>query len=235
MQELKIDKTFREIIPPLSKDEKAILEKSIVFEGCREPIITWKGLVIDGHHRFDICTKNSIPYETIEKDFKTKTEALTWMIDNQLGRRNLNDAQKIEMVLTRENLQCNIALSTNKRKEIAKELNVGERNIAKVKKVLDKAPEEVKEQMRSGEISINKAEKATYPKSKKPMSMNPEPEPSILPEGMVECPKCHGTGKILKKAKLLGVDRYGRPLCEFCGNSIENGACIVCGKEPGDE
>ena len=36
-----------------------------------------------------------IEFNTVEKDFKTKEDALDWIISNQLGRRNLTDFQKV--------------------------------------------------------------------------------------------------------------------------------------------
>ena len=87
---MRIDTEFKNLIAPLTSEEYLKLEENILAEGCREPIILWQNIIIDGHNRFDICTKHGIPYETVNKDFESKQEAMAWMIDNQLGRRNIS-------------------------------------------------------------------------------------------------------------------------------------------------
>ena len=50
-------------------------------------------ILLDGHNRFEICQKNNIQYEFDILDFGNRGEALVWMINNQLGRRNLTPLQ----------------------------------------------------------------------------------------------------------------------------------------------
>jgi hypothetical protein len=50
-----IDDHFQSLIPPLSAEEKAQLEENIKVEGCRDTLITWQGILLDGHNRFEIC------------------------------------------------------------------------------------------------------------------------------------------------------------------------------------
>ena len=88
---LKIDKDFKSLIRPLTEVEYHQLEANIISEGCRDAIITWKGFIIDGHNRYEICRKNRIPFQTKEMFFETKEEAIIWICTNQLGRRNISD------------------------------------------------------------------------------------------------------------------------------------------------
>ena len=60
---LKIDPEFKSLIPPLTPDERAGLEASILTEGCRDALIVWGDILIDGHNRYEICTKHNIPYK----------------------------------------------------------------------------------------------------------------------------------------------------------------------------
>ena len=55
--QLTIDREFRDLIRPLMKDEYRYLESNIVADGCRDPIIVWKGVIVDGHNRYEICTR----------------------------------------------------------------------------------------------------------------------------------------------------------------------------------
>ena len=102
-QELRIDEEFAALIPPLTDDEYSRLEQSILTEGCRDPIITWNGIIIDGHHRFKICKMHNIDFQIAQKEFASRKEVFLWMIQNQLARRNLNDFQRIEIVRKYEN------------------------------------------------------------------------------------------------------------------------------------
>ena len=93
-----IDKEFASLIPPLSEDEYARLESSILAEGCRDALILWWEILIDWHNRYRICQKHGIDYDTKQLEFKHREEVLIWIMQNQLSRRNLNDFQRVELV-----------------------------------------------------------------------------------------------------------------------------------------
>ena len=97
-QVLKIDEEFATLIPPLTTDEYTRLEQNIITEGCREAIIVWNDIIIDGHNRYKVCKAHDIDFQTTQKNFKSLEEAMLWMIQNQLGKRNLNAFRRIEMV-----------------------------------------------------------------------------------------------------------------------------------------
>ena len=101
--ELTVDSEFRDLIPPLNEEELKLLEESIVADGCESPLIVWNGVIVDGHNRYAICRKHKIPFAIQEKDFSSRDDAMLWMLRNQLGRRNLNDYQRGEMVLVLKN------------------------------------------------------------------------------------------------------------------------------------
>ena len=193
---MRIDNEFKNLIAPLSAEEYKQLEDSIMTEGCREPIILWQNIIIDGHNRYDICTKHGIPYETVSKDFDSKQEAMAWMIDNQLGRRNISAvdrillAQKKTALLeqqARENQKLggrlksginsgnsseafdNIDKSSdeeftaiNIRRETADLAGVSEGTVAKVMKIQKEHPD-LLDNVRRGEMSINRAYKSVVP------------------------------------------------------------------------
>jgi len=91
-----INPKFRALIPPLAPEELAQLEANIIADGCRDPLVTWRDMLIDGHNRYEICTRRNIPFKTVSKSFQDEDEAMDWMDANQLGRRNLTaDAFKL--------------------------------------------------------------------------------------------------------------------------------------------
>jgi len=95
---IRIYDEFKEFIAPLSEEEIIRLENNILEEGIRDPLILWKNedeyVLIDGHNRYSIAQKHSLkfPYKTME--FKDKEEVEIWMVNNQLGRRNISSIQR---------------------------------------------------------------------------------------------------------------------------------------------
>ena len=89
--ELKIDPEFKDLIRPLYKQEYMLLEENLKQDGCREPLTTWNGFIIDGHNRYEICTRLQIPFSYEEKEFESRDEVISWICTNQLGRRNLTE------------------------------------------------------------------------------------------------------------------------------------------------
>jgi N6-adenosine-specific RNA methylase IME4 len=90
---LSIDPEFAKWIPPLTEEEYKALELSILEEGCRDAIIVWNGVIVDGHNRYNICTNAGIPFQTKEITFQSREEAQDWIDKNQLARRNLTPDQ----------------------------------------------------------------------------------------------------------------------------------------------
>lgn len=181
---LKINSEFRSLIPPLLDSEYKELEQSILAEGCREPLCVWNDTIVDGHHRYEICTKYSLPFQTKEISFGSEGEAKIWIITNQLARRNITDFTRIELKYKRKDIllamgrekkqiagkeardkQLGVLSNLDKtptephdtRKIIADELDIGSGTLARAEQIIKYAPEELKEKLRSGDISINKA------------------------------------------------------------------------------
>lgn len=100
MTKLRIDPEFRDKIPPLTESEFEQLRENILSDGeVYEPIVTWNGVIVDGHNRWRIIQENpQIPFRTKEMDFADKWAAFEWMYRKQLGRRNLTEQQKAYMI-----------------------------------------------------------------------------------------------------------------------------------------
>jgi N6-adenosine-specific RNA methylase IME4 len=90
---LKIDPEFAALIPPLAPEEREQLERNILADGCRDPLTVWDGVIVDGHNRYEICTRHGLNFLVCDKDFANRDEAMDWMDANQLGRRNLTSDQ----------------------------------------------------------------------------------------------------------------------------------------------
>lgn len=92
-----IDDNIKNRLYPLRQDEYDVLEQSILDEGCREPLIVWNGILIDGHNRYSICKKHNIFFKIVTKNFIDMDTALRWIDLNQYGRRNLTDMQMADL------------------------------------------------------------------------------------------------------------------------------------------
>ena len=90
----KIDPEFKSLIPPLTDGEREHLTTNLLSNGCREPLVVWveERLLLDGHNRHEICTKHDITYKIEEISLGDRQAAINWIVNNQLGRRNLTAA-----------------------------------------------------------------------------------------------------------------------------------------------
>lgn len=178
---IKIKEEFKSLIPALTKEEFKQLEQNCLDEGIREKILVWNGFIIDGHNRYEISLKWDLEIQTETKHFKDEEAVKEWMILNQFGRRNLSNYQRSVLALqleevfskkAKENLSkagssfspkeglAKLPKVTNKintREELSKVAQVGERTLGMVKKIQEKATEEVKAKLSTGEVSINSA------------------------------------------------------------------------------
>jgi hypothetical protein len=96
-----INKEIRDLIRPLTKEEFAQLEESILKNGILNPIIVDRksGIIVDGHHRYKIAQKHNIPYNITEKKFDSKTDIKLWMLKNSVAQRNLNNYERAIIAL----------------------------------------------------------------------------------------------------------------------------------------
>ena len=183
---MEILQQFKELIPPLNNEEYKQLEANCLDEGIREPILTWNNYIIDGHNRYNIAKQWNLEFETKSKNFSSEEAVKEWMILNQFGRRNLSNYQRSVLALqledvfrakAKENLSkggkisqegCQISdKAIDTKKELSKVAAVSHDTIAKVKKIQEKAPEEIKAKLATGEVSINAAYKEIKKKEKK--------------------------------------------------------------------
>lgn len=186
LRDIVIDPEFEKLIPPLSEDERNQLVANIERDGFRDPLVVWMNhaVLLDGHNRFRIWEdrfqgdENREP-EIKELKFATREDAMTWIITNQLGRRNLPDAVRVQLALrlrpslelkAKENQKSggsaggkseakgsqNSVKPSEKvdvQKEIAKAAGVSHDTVRKVETVLLIGDEEVKSDMLAGRKS----------------------------------------------------------------------------------
>jgi N6-adenosine-specific RNA methylase IME4/ParB-like chromosome segregation protein Spo0J len=183
---MQILKELEALIPPLTSEEFKQLERNILEEGIRDPLVTWNGILVDGHNRYRIAQEYDIDFTTVEKEFADMNDVKIWMATNQLGRRNLSDYVKGELgciirdllkekgieekskaggdkksllsIVDKSDIK-NIDDRHNTQKEFAEKIGWSTGKVAMFDVVKSKAPEEIKVKLRTGEVSINQAYK----------------------------------------------------------------------------
>ncbi len=90
-----VDPGLQAYIDPLTPEEHAALERSLLAEGCRDALVLWGEVLVDGHNRYRICTAHGLPFETVQNPrFRSLEDVHLWMIDQHLGRRSVSDFQR---------------------------------------------------------------------------------------------------------------------------------------------
>lgn len=206
MPEIRIDKEFQSLIPPLALEEYKQLEENIMSDGCRDALVTWNGVLIDGHNRFKICQEHNLPFKTMEKEFASREDAICWIITNQFGRRNLSAGERSILALRLEPIykakakERMLATQNNKsakqisaelvekgetRNQVAKLAGVSHDTIDKVKKIIDHGTPEQVERIKKGDKgnTVN----TVYEEVKAKISPSPAPKaPRPVPKSMEE-------------------------------------------------
>lgn len=168
-------------IDPLSEDEFLALERSILAEGCRDALVLWGNVLVDGHNRHAICTKHGLPFQTIQSTrFQSIEDVHLWMIDQHLGRRSLSDFQRGVLALRKREIASQrrartepaapapeapaapapAAVSTEvpeTREALAKVARLTSSQVMQIEKIQKQAAPEVVAAVKAGEISLTAA------------------------------------------------------------------------------
>jgi len=101
------DPEFKALISPLSDDELTQLKANLLAEGCRDPLVVWEeeSVLLDGHTRYVICQEHDLDFEVRMLSLPSRDAAINWIINNQLGRRNLTPEQQSYLRGKRYNLE----------------------------------------------------------------------------------------------------------------------------------
>lgn len=203
--QLKIDEEFKKLIPPLMIEEYKQLEENLKNEGCRDNLVTWNGILIDGHNRYEICTRNNITFGVKEVDFNNREEVIEWIIRNQFGRRNLSNFQRSELALRLKPIIK--AKAKEKAVESRKEFHGNQHTSGMVQK---SAPQQKQNKSRDELAKIAGVSHDTIEK--------------------VECIKKKGTEEQIQRARSGGKGNSVNAIYKEIKNDTTK-VCTKCGKE----
>lgn len=172
-----IDPELRDLLPPITNEERGALAADILKNGCYSPIICMEDMtLLDGHHRYDVCTEHGIPYRMVILGFEDMLAAKEWMVNTQKGRRNLTKYQLGQIALklkpeieararakeskrktTFPKSEKSFLPSVNTTKELADSVGISRDTMNKILQIDAHAPALIKEALENNGMSINQA------------------------------------------------------------------------------
>jgi len=178
-----VNEELKAYIEPLTPEEHDALERSILAEGCRDALVLWGNVLVDGHNRYGICMKHGLPFQTVQNPrFQSMEDVHLWMINQHLGRRSLSDFQRGVLALRKREIvadrrarsapaaepeapaaveaapapaPADDALQT--REALAKAARVSSNQMVMIEKIQKQAAPELVAAVKAGAISINAA------------------------------------------------------------------------------
>lgn len=102
-----VNEELKAYIDPLTSEEYEALERSLLAEGCRDALVLWGNVLVDGHNRYGICQKHGLPFQTVQNTrFQSMEDVHLWMIDQHLGRRSVSDFQRGVLALRKREIMA---------------------------------------------------------------------------------------------------------------------------------
>jgi hypothetical protein len=179
-----VNEELKAYIDPLTPEEYEALERSLLAEGCRDALVLWGNVLVDGHNRYEICRKHGLPFQTVQHArFGSIEDVYLWMIDHHLGRRSVSTFQRGVLALRKRELlaerrsretaaaavQEAPAVDTpppqpaaapeplDSREAVAKAARLSSSQVLMIEKIHKQAAPEVVAAVKAGTISINAA------------------------------------------------------------------------------
>jgi len=212
-QNLIVNEELKTLLPPLSAEEFAGLEESILKDGCLSPLVVWDDILVDGYHRYEICTKHQIPFAVKSVVLDSIDDAKFWAWQHQQHRRNLTAYYRAELALKLKDtiaakararqlgsLKQNTVVPTlvqreeasRTREELAEIADVSHGNLSKVEYITAHADKDTKEKLRHGEkgTSINKEYNRLKAEAKATIEPDPKPVDESADDDTYPAPPC---------------------------------------------
>ena len=178
-----VNEDLKAYIDPLTPDECEALERSILAEGCRDALVLWGDVLVDGHNRYGICRKHGLPFQTVQNTrFQSIEDVHLWMIDQHLGRRSISDFQRGVLALRKREIvaerrarkaaapaepaaqvpdanagSAQTSASFDTREALAKAARLSSNQVVLIEKIQKQAAPELVAAVKAGTISINAA------------------------------------------------------------------------------
>jgi hypothetical protein len=180
---IQINEDLKAYIDPLTAEEHDALERSLLAEGCRDALVLWGDVLVDGHNRYGLCQKHGLPFQTVQHThFKSIEDVHLWMIDQHLGRRSVSDFQRGVLALRKRDIVASLrsrALAAapspdttsgespaaelpaheplKSREAVARAARISHSQVQMIEKIQQQAAPELVAAVKSGTVSLNAA------------------------------------------------------------------------------
>jgi len=179
---IQINEELKAYIDPLTPQEHEALERSLLTEGCRDALVLWGDVLVDGHNRYGICQQHGLPFQTVQNSrFQSLEDVHLWMIDQHLGRRSVSDFQRGVLALRKRDIVAGLrsrALDANQastgategvgaslpdheplksREAVARAARISHSQVQMIEKIQQQAAPELLAAVKSGTLSLNAA------------------------------------------------------------------------------
>ena len=145
------------LFPPMTDEELGNLRADISANGVHQPIAVWKGSIIDGRHRYQICNELGIepPIRHVEDD----ADPVRFVISANMHRRHLNESQRgfVWSELRSFTKLSDRRVSSMTQEEASTVLGVGKGTLTKSNRVLKNGSDGVKDAVRQGILRVDDA------------------------------------------------------------------------------
>lgn len=183
IDKLHFDEDYKAVFKQEEDKVQRIAEdmKANGFDKSQPIIIDENYAILDGNSRYMACQIAGITkVPVIIKKFESKRDALLYELGLQMNRRNIaDDSVLIDTYHTLAEKKDEEGNKLFTDVEIAERLGVSPRQISKAKEVDLKANDELKDALKSGEITLNKAYNSMKEELKAKVEVQEEPEKKI--------------------------------------------------------
>jgi hypothetical protein len=164
---------FANAFPMMSDQEHTQLVADIKANGLKEEISLYQGKILDGRNRYKALVELGIDVEGFVREednlddyggylFNDDESALAFVISKNLMRRHLDESQRAMVAAKLTGLRSGQRADQVQGLPIGRAatmLNVGERSVARARRVIDKGDPELVAAVDRGEIAVSKAAK----------------------------------------------------------------------------
>jgi len=189
-----LDAEFKRLIPALLPDEFKQLESNILQDDeIKEPLAIWKtpegNTLLDGHNRYKIAEKHNIKFLTTEITLTDRDHAKLWILNHQLGRRNLpigvrtalvSDVARIEEEIRRKEHSAKAGLQVSEKARLARP-NTGVKKTPMLPSANPMKSKTYEAAAKRGGVPANAIRQFRSIETKAPEIAQAAPHPSVVP------------------------------------------------------
>ena len=150
------------LFPMLVDAELGELAADIEANGQRLPIITWRGLIIDGRNRAEACARVGVEPWITEEDFADEAEAVRFVTSTNIHRRHLSESQRAMVggkLATGSwgGDRSKVPVGTLSQRDAAEATNSSPRSVKRARKVLNEGAPELAAVDDAGNVPVSTA------------------------------------------------------------------------------